>query len=251
MDGAPEMEGASRERWSGRAFEDGEREGNELEKEVVELVFVAEVGPELGADGGDRGGVDAGGSFGQMRGHVAASAHGTCAAGGGVLGVEEGVGHGVDELMGEDARDGVSTAMQRMVPSAMPARTSRRPSRSMASVRVSFMTSRTSGWSGISMSPVMVSGQAEAWGKTLAKRFVGAGALDLGGHALALLHAQELEAAAGGPAPAVLEEGRGDRGLLEELAGGEGGEEVEDVGEREAVLLGQGDVDAVVGGGGL
>ena len=65
---------------------------------------------------------------------------------------------------------GVSTAMQAMVPSAMPARTSRRPSRSMASVRVSFMTSRTSGWSGISMSPVMVSGQAEAWGKTLAKR---------------------------------------------------------------------------------
>ena len=28
-------------------------------------------------------------------------------------------------------------------------------------------------------------------------------------------------------------------------------EEVEDVGEREAVLLGEGDVDAVVGGGGL
>ncbi len=72
----------------------------------MEFMLVAEVGPELGADGGDRGGVDAGGSFGQMRGHVAASAHGTCAAGGGVLGVEEGVGHGVDELMGEDARDG-------------------------------------------------------------------------------------------------------------------------------------------------
>ncbi len=39
--------------------------------------------------------------------------------------------------------------------------------------------------------------------------------------------------------------------MLEELAGGEGGEEVEDVGEREAVLLGERDVDAVVGGGGL
>ena len=29
------------------------------------------------------------------------------------------------------------------------------------------------------------------------------------------------------------------------------GEELEDVGEGEAVLLGEGDVDAVVGGGGL
>ena len=40
-------------------------------------------------------------------------------------------------------------------------------------------------------------------------------------------------------------------GLLEEFFGGVLGEEVEDVGEREAVLLGEGDVDAVVGGGGL
>ncbi len=39
--------------------------------------------------------------------------------------------------------------------------------------------------------------------------------------------------------------------MLEELLGGVLGEELEDVGEREAVLLGEGDVDAVVGGGGL
>ena len=39
--------------------------------------------------------------------------------------------------------------------------------------------------------------------------------------------------------------------MLEEFAGGEGGEEVEDVGEGKAVLLGEGDVDAVVGGRGL
>jgi hypothetical protein len=88
-------------------------------------------------------------------------------------------------------------------------------------------------------------------GEDAGEEVVGAGALDLRGDALALLHAQELEAAAGGPAPAVLEERRGDAGLLEELAGGEGGEEVEDVGEGKAVLLGEGDVDAVVGGGGL
>ena len=113
------------------------------------------------------------------------------------------------------------------------------------------MTSLTSGWSGISMSPVMVSGQADGVGEDAGEEVVGAGALDLRGDAFALLHAEELQAAAGGPAPAVLEEGRGDGGLLEELVGGVLGEEVEDVGEREAVLLGEGDVDAVVGGGGL
>ncbi len=44
--------------------EEGHGEGDELEEEVVEFVFVAEVGPELGADGGDRGGVEAAGRFG-------------------------------------------------------------------------------------------------------------------------------------------------------------------------------------------
>ena len=40
----------------------------------------------------------------------------------------------------------------------------------MASLSTSFMTSRTSGWSGIWMSPTMVSKHAAAWGKTLAIR---------------------------------------------------------------------------------
>ena len=79
----------------------------------------------------------------------------------------------------------------------------------------------------------------------------GAGALDLRGDALALGHAQQLQTAVGGPAPAGFEDGRGDGGLFEQFLGGVLGEEVEDVGEREAVLLGEGDVDAVVGGGGL
>ena len=79
----------------------------------------------------------------------------------------------------------------------------------------------------------------------------GAGALDLRGDAFAFGEAQELQAASGGPAPAVFEDGRGDGGLFEELSGGVFGEELEDVGEGEAVLLGEGDVDAVVGGGGL
>ena len=72
----------------------------------MEFVLVADVGPELLADGGDGGGVDAAGGFGEARGEVAAGADGAGAAGGGVLGVEEGVGHGVDELVREDAGDG-------------------------------------------------------------------------------------------------------------------------------------------------
>ena len=88
-------------------------------------------------------------------------------------------------------------------------------------------------------------------GEDVGHEVVGPGALDLRGDAFALLHAEELEAASGGPAPAVFEDGRGDGGLLEELLRGVLGEEVEDVGEGEAVLLGEGDVDAVVGGGGL
>ena len=80
---------------------------------------------------------------------------------------------------------------------------------------------------------------------------VGTGALDLRGDAFALGEAEELEAATGSPAPAGFEDGGGDGGLLEEIFGGVLGEEVEDIGEWEGVLLGEGDVDAVVGGGGL
>ncbi len=79
----------------------------------------------------------------------------------------------------------------------------------------------------------------------------GAGALDLRGDALAFGEAQELQAAAGGPAPTVLEDGAGDGGLFEKLFGGVLCEELEDVTQGEAVLLREGDVDAVVSGGGL
>ena len=101
------------------------------------------------------------------------------------------------------------------------------------------------------MSPVMVSGARRGVGKDTGEEVVRAGALDLRCDALAFLHAQELKAAAGGPAPAILEERRRNRGLLEELARGELGKEVEDVTERKAMLLGEGDVDAIVGCSGL
>ncbi len=80
---------------------------------------------------------------------------------------------------------------------------------------------------------------------------VAAGALNLRSDTLPFLHAEKLEGSSGGPAPAVFEDGRRDGGLLEQIARGVFGEELEDVGEWEAVLLGERDVDAVVGGGGL
>ncbi len=78
-----------------------------------------------------------------------------------------------------------------------------------------------------------------------------AGALDLRRDLLALLKPQQLQTAGGVPAEASLEDGRGERGLLEQLGDGMGGEELEDIGEREGVLLGERDVEAVVCGGGL
>jgi hypothetical protein len=45
--------------------DDGERNGDEGVKEVVKLVFVAEVGPDLFADGGDCCGVDLAGFVGE------------------------------------------------------------------------------------------------------------------------------------------------------------------------------------------
>jgi hypothetical protein len=97
----------------------------------------------------------------------------------------------------------------------------------------------------------MVSKHAAACGKDAGEQIVGARALDLRRDAFALRHAQQLQRAVRGPAPARLEDRRSDGGLFQQLLRGVLGEEVEDVGEREAVLLGEADVDAVVGGRGL
>ena len=84
------------------------------------------------------------------------------------------------------------------------------------------------------------------------EEIVAAHALDLRGNFFAVLKAEEGERAVGVPAEAGGEDGRaGEDGLLENVFDGFGLEEVEDIGEGEAVLLGEGDVDAIVGGGGL
>ena len=89
-------------------------------------------------------------------------------------------------------------------------------------------------------------------GKDGGEEIVAAHALNLRRNLLAVLEAEQGERAVGVPAEAGGEDRRaGEHGLLEDVLDGFRLEEVEDIGEREAVLLGEGDVDAVVGGGGL
>ena len=113
------------------------------------------------------------------------------------------------------------------------------------------MTSSTSGWSGIWMSPTMVSKQAAAWGKTVAMRSSERVRWICGAMRLPLDKRRSCRLRSAAQRQRFLKMGEAMRGLLEELLGGVFGEELEDVGEGEAVLLGEGDVDAVVGGGGL
>ena len=70
------------------------------------------------------------------------------------------------------------------------------------------------------------------------QQIVRAGALNLRSNTFSLRHAQQLEAASRGPAPAVLEQRRRNRSLFEQLLRGTLGEELEDICQRKAVLLG-------------
>ena len=88
-------------------------------------------------------------------------------------------------------------------------------------------------------------------GEDRGHQVVAANALNLRRNFLAALKAQQCERAVGVPAPARVEDRRRQRRLLQDFLHGFRLQEVEDVAEREAVLLGQRDVEAVVGGGGL
>jgi hypothetical protein len=235
----------------GCEIEVGDGEGYELEEEVVEFVLVANVGPELGADGVDGGLIETACAIDDRIGEGTAGADGAGATGGGVFVVEEGVGHGVDELVRKERWDGRVYSQ-----AADGARCDSLKDFEEAvdvhglgeGVLHDFADEGVVG-------DLYVAGHG-LWtcrrvGEDAGEEVVGTGALDLRGDALALRHAEELERATGGPAPTILEERRGDAGLFEELFRGEGSEEAEDVFEGEAVLLGERDVDAVVGGGGL
>src|SRR5262245_44622153 len=79
----------------------------------------------------------------------------------------------------------------------------------------------------------------------------GASALNLQGNLLAVPIAQQSQRPIGIPAPASFEQGRQQRGLLQDFFDRVFVQEIEDVSQREAVLLGQRNVDSVVGGCGL
>ena len=84
------------------------------------------------------------------------------------------------------------------------------------------------------------------------EKIVAPHALNLRRNFLAVLKAEKGEGAVGVPAEAGGEDGRaGEYGLLKDVFDGLGLEEVEDIGEREAVLLGERDADAIIGGRGL
>jgi hypothetical protein len=94
----------------------------------------------------------------------------------------------------------------------------------------------TSGWSGVDGTVhVLLAGGGV--GEDGGEQVFGAHAEEVGGHGAAGVAAEEREAADGGPAPAGAEQGGvGDDGLGEHALGGGGGDEVEDVGEGEAVV---------------
>ncbi len=86
-------------------------------------------------------------------------------------------------------------------------------------------------------------------GEDRGQKIVGSHALDLRRNLLASLEAQQGERAVGVPAPARLKDGRaGEHRLCKHVSHGLRLEEVKDVGERKAVLLGERDVDAIVRG---
>ena len=220
-------------------------------QQVVEFMLVAEVGPDFAADLVDGGLVEAAGAVGDAVGQCAAKADGAGAALFEAGVVEERVRIGVDEFVGELRR-------HRRVDSEAADRARRDAAQDLVEavevhgllqdVLHHLVDQRVIGDLDVADDGLEAGG---GLGEDAGEQIVRAGALDLRRDALALGHAQQLQRAVGGPAPARLEDGRGDGGLFEELLRGVLGEEVEDVGEREAVLLGERDVDAVVGGGGL
>ena len=231
--------------------EDGQRQGDEALQEIVEFVFVAEVGPALAADGVDGVLVEAACAFDDAVGQGAAEGDGAGAALFEAGFVEEGVGVGVEEFVGElrgDGRVDCEAADGAVLDAAEDFDEAFEVHRLLQDVLHDLVDEGMVGDLDVADDGLEAGG---GLGEDAGHEVFGAGALDLRGDALAFGQAQELQAAAGGPAPAVFEDGAGDGGLLEELFGGVLGEELEDVGEREAVLLGEGDVDAVVGGGGL
>ena len=113
------------------------------------------------------------------------------------------------------------------------------------------MVSLTSGWSGISDLAGQIFGAGDLIRENGSQQIVGAHALDGRRNLAAAAEAQDRQRARGIPAPARGEHRRIQQGLRQHVFDGLRLQELEDQFERKGVLLGERDVDAVVGGGGL
>ena len=88
-------------------------------------------------------------------------------------------------------------------------------------------------------------------GKDRGEQVVGPDALDLWRNFLAALKTQQGQRAGCVPAPAGAEDGRCQRCLLQDRRHCFGMQKLKNIGQRKAVLFGESDVQAVVGGGRL
>ncbi len=221
-------------------------------EEVVEVVGVAEVGVRFFDDLGDGGGVEFAGLFEDGGGESAAELDGAGAALFERSIVEEGVRVGVEYLVSELRRDGGidGDGLNAAVADAFEDAAEAVDVHGLVhDVLHHFFDEGMVGDLDFAFDVFEAGGDV---GEDGGEEIVGAHALDLGRDFFAVAEAEESEGAIGVPTEAGGEDGRaGEDGLLEDVFDGFGLEEVEDVGEGEAVLFGERDVDAVVGGGGL
>ena len=236
--------------WATHEFTDGEED--EGLQEVVEIVGIAQIGARVFDDLRDGRRVELTGFFKDGGGQGAAELHGAGTALFERSIVEEGVGIGVENFVGElrwhrsiDG-DGLDAAVTDGFKDAAEA------------VDVHGLVHHVFHHlfhQGVVGNPDIAFDVFKAGGyvgEDGGEEIIAAHALNLRRNLLAVLKAEECEGAVGVPTEAGGEDGRaGEHGLLKDVLDGFRLEEVEDIGEGEAVLFGERDVDAVVGGRGL
>ena len=166
--------------------------------------------------------------------------------------VEIGVGIGVENFVRKDRRHGVSTARQRIAALRYVAEDVLQALEVQGLGEHVFHRlahQRMIGNCDVA-DDIFLAG--ERLRKNRGQQIVGAHALNLRRNFFAALEAQQAPARARRPsASARVKQRRGEHGLLQHFLHGVGVQEMKHVGERKAVLLAQGDIQAVVGGRGL
>lgn len=229
----------------------GGGQGDEGQERVVEFVGVADSGPGIAARFIDCRGVEDANSLGEVGSQGSAQLHGAGAAllERGVI--EEGVGIGIENFVGErgglggfdgDGADravmnGGDDAAQRINVHGF-----------MKAVGDGFPDE---GMIGDANGAGEILGAGDLIGENGGEEVGGAHALDGWGDLAATGEAGKGESAGGIPAPAGGEERSGEKSLREDVFESIGAEEFEDEFEGEGMPVAERDDDAVVGGGGL